>query len=58
SLKPETGITSRTKIELEMRDNELFLVITAKDSTALRAGINSYLRWLNEALEVYERTSE
>lgn len=56
SLEPEQAHTDRTLVELEIREENLIISIFATDSTALRAAVNSYLRWLNEAFEVYEKT--
>ncbi len=58
TLLPETGDTGRTRFELSMREEKLVMVIDALDSTALRAGVNSYLRWLNEALEIHENAKK
>lgn len=55
SLKPELMNTDRTSVELILEDDQLILSISAGDSTALRAAMNSYLRWLNEALDVVEK---
>ncbi len=58
ALEPELGESDRTRVSIEMKKKKLVLMIAAADSTALRAGMNSYLRWLNEALDVFERTLE
>ncbi len=58
SLEPEMGRTDRTEVTIDIRDKKLFLKVSAVDSTALRAGINSYMRWLHEALRVCETISE
>jgi tRNA threonylcarbamoyladenosine modification (KEOPS) complex Pcc1 subunit len=48
ALKPELRIpfTSRSKVEMNLRGKSIALKIRAKDLTALRAAVNSYLRWL------------
>lgn len=56
ALQPEMGITSRSSVEAEIADNELHISINAADVVALRAAVNSFLRWLNEALEIFEGT--
>ena len=56
SLKPEVGHTGRTDVDIDTRDRELHLGISAADVTALRAAINSYLRWIHEALAIHDRS--
>lgn len=48
SLKPETETlpTSRAHVEVKRRGRNLTLIFEATDTTALRAAINSYLRWV------------
>jgi len=41
----------RTKVAVEKRDGEVRIVIEADDQTALRAALNSYIRWTNVAEE-------
>ncbi|KXB00274.1 hypothetical protein AKJ44_00775 [candidate division MSBL1 archaeon SCGC-AAA261F17] len=47
SLKPEELLpkTTRTKVDITRRKNILYLKINAKDTAALRAAVNSFLRW-------------
>ncbi len=49
ALKPETrsSITSRSKVTVQKEDRTLILtlVFEAKDTSALRAALNSYLHW-------------
>ncbi|KXA95904.1 hypothetical protein AKJ65_00190 [candidate division MSBL1 archaeon SCGC-AAA259E19] len=47
SLKPEELLPKSTRVEVDMqaRKNNLSLNINAKDTAALRAAINSFLRW-------------
>jgi KEOPS complex subunit Pcc1 len=47
SLKSEIGtqLTSRSKTKIEYNEKNIVLSIEAKDTTALRASINSYLNW-------------
>ena len=54
SIRPEMGESSRSNVEAGIGENELFLTIEAADVVALRAAINSFLRWVNESLEIYE----
>ena len=47
ALSPETRISSkRSKVQAEGEGNRLTLVFEATDTSALRAAINSYLRWI------------
>lgn len=47
SLKPEELLPKGTRVEVNMqsRKNNLSLNINARDTAALRAAINSFLRW-------------
>ncbi|KXA90579.1 hypothetical protein AKJ37_01320 [candidate division MSBL1 archaeon SCGC-AAA259I09] len=47
SLKPEELLpkAARAEIEVSIRENNLSLDINARDTAALRATINSFLRW-------------
>jgi KEOPS complex subunit Pcc1 len=44
--------TDRTKVDMHVKDNKLILSIEAKDITALRAALNSYIRWIDVALKM------
>ena len=48
ALQPETRIsfTDRSKIRIEKQNNTIRFEIDAKDITAFRATINSYLLWM------------
>jgi tRNA threonylcarbamoyladenosine modification (KEOPS) complex Pcc1 subunit len=41
----------RTKVSVERRAGEVAITIEADDQTALRAALNSYIRWANVAEE-------
>ncbi|MEA2090707.1 MAG: KEOPS complex subunit Pcc1, partial [Thermoproteota archaeon] len=49
ALKPETesSPTLRSRVELQGNGKSLTLRFEAKDTTALRASVNSYLRWIS-----------
>lgn len=49
ALEPETAKppTTRSQVTMEKRDTSLFLKIEAKDTVALRATANAYLRWIS-----------
>jgi KEOPS complex subunit Pcc1 len=52
SLSPELGERiPRTRIEVERREDEITVKIEAEDQNALRAALNSYIRWMNVAEE-------
>jgi KEOPS complex subunit Pcc1 len=59
ALEPETrtALTSRSKVQMTREGNCLKLTFTASDTSALRAAMNSYLRWIlltGEVLEALE----
>lgn len=59
ALEPETRApaTSRCKVRVKGEDTKLILSFEARDTSALRASINSYLRWIrliNDACSVVE----
>ena len=52
SLSPELGEKiPRTRIHVERREDEVTVTIEADDHNALRAALNSYIRWMNVAEE-------
>lgn len=52
SLSPELGERiPRTRIVVERREDEIMVKIEAEDQNALRAALNSYIRWMNVAEE-------
>lgn len=56
ALKPETEISSyeRSTASLSKIKDGILLESTAKDTTALRASVNSYLRWIQGILNVID----
>ena len=59
ALGPETRIspTNRSKVDAKGEGNRLTLLFEARDTSALRAALNSYLRWIiviNDACSVME----
>lgn len=54
ALKPETLSvpTRRSKAHIEVDGKTLTLKFKAKDTTALRAALNSYLRWIRLIVEI------
>lgn len=52
ALSPElTEKIPRTKVTVEGREREVLISVEAEDHTALRAALNSYIRWANVAEE-------
>ena len=56
ALAPEANrpIATRAKTVLEREGNFLVLKVEAKDTVALRAALNAYLRWIGSAVKVLE----
>jgi tRNA threonylcarbamoyladenosine modification (KEOPS) complex Pcc1 subunit len=56
ALAPEANrsVTTRAKAVLEREGNFLVLKVEAKDTVALRAALNAYLRWIGSAVNVLE----
>ncbi len=53
SLLPESKRSMpRTKVEIENKKGKLILNIKAEDNSALRAAINSYLRWIKTGIDM------
>lgn len=48
ALKPETraSLSSRCRTQIYDKGNTLTMIFDARDTSALRAAINSYLRWM------------
>jgi KEOPS complex subunit Pcc1 len=56
ALKPEVMKTATVRSRTKMEKDGIFLVlkVEAKDTVALRATLNAYLRWINSILSVLE----
>ena len=56
ALAPETEkpVGTRANAVLERESDFLVLKVDAKDSVALRAALNAYLRWIGSAVKVLE----
>jgi len=53
ALSPEAGRDiPRTKVRASMEDGSMVLKVEATDLPALRAALNSYLRWIMVAEQV------
>lgn len=56
ALEPETRalVSSRSRVKMIKEGDRLNLIFEARDTSALRAAINSYLHWILLAREVLE----
>ena len=56
ALAPEASrpVNVRTKAVLERDGNFAVLKVEAKDTVALRAALNAYLRWIGSTVKVLE----
>ncbi len=54
AIKPDLENTERFKAEISAGKDELCIKISAKDLTAARAAINSYLRLIDTIKEIDE----
>ena len=56
ALKPETRRSSsdRSRIKVEEEGGKLIVSFEAKDTSALRAAINAYLRWISLTQNILE----
>ena len=50
----ETPSSDRSKTEVMIEENYLVIVTRASDTTALRASLNSYLRWVDGIRNIVE----
>jgi KEOPS complex subunit Pcc1 len=59
SLEPEVESlpSDRTDVDVKKEGDHLILEIRATDIVALRAGINSYLRWIEGILDMIDTIS-
>jgi tRNA threonylcarbamoyladenosine modification (KEOPS) complex Pcc1 subunit len=46
-MEAQSEALSRSKIDLSCEDDTLILRVAASDLSALRAAMNTYLRWIN-----------
>ena len=60
ALRPEieTSVTSRSKVEMKAEGPGLILEFRARDTSALRAAFNSYLRLIGVAMNLQKLTEE
>lgn len=60
ALKPETetSSTGRSEVHMTVEEQGLVLNFRAKDTSALRAAINSYLRLIGVAMDLQKFTEQ
>ena len=60
ALRPETETSStpRSKVHMKTEDQSLILEFRARDTSALRAAINSYLRLIGVAMNLQSLIDE
>ncbi len=60
ALLPEESLpaSTRTKAKIALRENALILRVDAEDTAALRAALNSFIRWAIVARDMLETGSE
>lgn len=60
ALAPESNrpINVRTKAVLEREGNFAVLKVEAKDTVALRAALNAYLRWIGSTMKVLDAVEQ
>ncbi len=56
-IETETISSKRVTVGVEASGCALNLKVSANDLTAMRASINSFLRWIDAVLQVYELAS-
>ena len=55
ALKPETKkLGNRSKVNIRKVGSFIILTVEAKDTVALRATLNTYLRWIGSAIETLD----
>ncbi|MCJ7712990.1 hypothetical protein MUO66_00825 [Candidatus Bathyarchaeota archaeon] len=55
ALKPETKKSgNRSKVNIDKDGSLIILNVEAKDTVALRAVLNTYLRWIGSAIDALE----
>ena len=57
SLEPEskTPSSERSTVKLSRTEDGIRLIVVANDTSALRAALNSYLRWIQGILSMIEK---
>ncbi len=60
ALSPEAKTPMTHRADIKLAQDGLFLVVSvdAKGTVALRATLNSYLRWINSAINVIDTVAQ
>jgi len=59
TVKPESSVEiPRTSVRISRQEDKVTLLIESGDVNGLRAAVNSYLRWMEMAAKISERTGE
>jgi len=60
ALTPEAAkpLTGRSKVSIRAGGNVLTLRFQAKDSSALRAAVNSYLHWISLSIDTLSKLEQ
>ena len=58
ALKPERSSSDRSRIKVEEEGGKLIVSFEAKDTSALRAAINAYLRWISLTQNILESVDD
>jgi KEOPS complex subunit Pcc1 len=59
TVKPESAVEiPRTSVRISRQEDKVTLLIESGDVNGLRAAVNSYLRWMEMAARISERTGE
>lgn len=55
ALIPELKkVSNRAKVKIDIDQTMIILNVEAKDTAALRASLNTYLRWISSSIEALE----
>jgi len=59
TVKPESAVEiPRTSVRISRQEDKVTILIESGDVNGLRAAVNSYLRWMEMAARISERTGE
>lgn len=60
ALRPETkhSIGPRSRVEMRLAGRMLLVTMHAKDIVALRAAMNSYLRWISSSMDLTQMVDQ
>jgi KEOPS complex subunit Pcc1 len=59
TIRPESAVEiPRTSVRISRQEDKVKIDIESGDVNGLRAAVNSYLRWMEMAAKISERTGE